>query len=626
MASDAIQQLLDARNLQDITTGAQELTEVNTEAAKSISETTDSVKSLNDCLPPTAENFVATNDAIEDTNNALNNLTTSIEDAAKALVPEAKDNNDTAVAEVVSGQDANVKQTVKKGALLSEASLSDLTAALKPQLTELFAEPLKNIGEQFVTLTTIERDILTTSKKGIEQAEIDKLMNKNKTQKVSESQFRNARKDMIVDSVALGKEIASGIKGTLSALFNPVALIAAFFVKFAPIIMLAVAFLYGVWEKLSDSIQLKLKIVFGLIIPIITSAFAVWKGVLPALIKAIGVAIKIVTIATRLKEHQMIMAIYARQMGEQAIEHGGKMSNIMTEKAQQSTSFISKMSNIITEKVQQLTLFIERRINAIVEAVQNNTLFLSRLANVIFEKTKALILFVLRMTLALLSFILEKAAILFKIALAVVVAALVIAAIVLLAAGVVLLFKYLGDMIFKSIGKVFSFIANLGKSALRWLFGKGDKEDSKKEKEKKQEVTTVNGDTVVKAELVGDSNMTKDDYNSLVNKIITPLNDIKYIINELKQSFGNFGITSNLGYTPAVNKTTNTFVRGANSYNTTDSAETNIQRSNDNSMSINNESGAPYNDFEKDFKSLVKDMRDLMTKLKPYAHLQLTKV
>lgn len=575
-------------------------------ALKRISDVTDSITLCATGLSMSfSKEMSAVHDTVADVNKSLNSLITTFKGALDKLTDfknlETLDNNDELekhdnLNDIVSGS-SKIETDVLPSANFENAPklTSAISAALQP--IQAILESSKGIQENnFNLIKEFSEDY---SKKANQEA-VNKLL-KPETPALSNSiKEKKEKTSLMFDSVSLGKEIAHGITGTLSALLNPIALITAFIVKFAPYIMLGLAFLYGVWQALSEDIKKKISIFGKIVLPIILGVLVLWKGIIPALISSVSMAIKIASIRTRIIEHKAIMAIYAKEAANKTEEHVLELGH--------------------------------HRTKSLFTIIEHGWAKIRHLFEMVCTKIKL----AFDITCNITKVIMAAAAI-----------AIIIGLVILLVGGIFLVMTALSAGIKKATTTIISEFMRIGQEIkemvnsiidpitavltglmqeMRQLFADvkyGDESDIRrdnntrleKERENKQRAGIIPGEIAIK------DGVTSQDFHTVVNAITAPLNTMVIELGTM--------IALQTAQLMATNPVS-TIVMGAmgavttglisshfnNTATTTDNSQTNIVRDKDNK----NETSAPYDGFETDFKNVAEQLNKLMQKLEPYKH------
>lgn len=631
---------------------------------------TNFVKTINESIT----NLDNINDGYTKVNNALEGFVKTISEVTSALTnfssfaktqSESGDTkataSDSALSTITEGVTSTVTEAAPTPEVTAEASPIDAATSTTvapiaapvasavlsdaPDIGSVLGEPIKELtatstveGNNVAKIAKVVDDIHKTQAKSTNQSKLDDLLNKQKDKKTTEKDYKNAKINVVMDSVAIGKEIANGIKGTLGALLNPIALVTAFIVKFAPYILLAIAFLYGMWQALGDDIKDKIKSWAKLLIPGIIGSFIAFKGVIPALIKGVMMAIKIYTMVTRMREHKAIMALYTKMQIEQSTKHAAEMGNAATERIEDSVEHTANMSNSIFDRFCSFMKMVFSRIAALFDMICSRIITALK---AVWEAIKGAFDMACNVT---------------KVAMAAVAIVIIIGIVILLVAGIFVVMALLSSAISSAVGKIITEFMRIGKEIkemvnsiidpitdvlnglmreMRQLFydvkygnadslKSGNNAQSQADKEQKQKQGIITGELTVK------DGVTKDDFNSVVTAITNPLNIMVVELGTMialetaqlmmSNPFGALVAvgTGALGAGIMMNRTTNTA-------KTTDNSETNINRQENNNSSVNNNSALPPETI-KDLSTIAKHLETLMTKLKPSDKWELAKI
>lgn len=566
------------------------------------------------------------------TDAALNTIANGIAGAVSDAVPSAEVTQSSApIDNAISTTVAPVPPEVTAPA---PAATMENAPSIDKAITKPIIELVPPIEKQSGTVDEIKKllvDHFKAENSKVDKDKLNALLHKDDKKEPTEKDFKNAKQNLMVDSVALGKEIAGGIKGTLGALLNPVALVAAFIVKFAPYIFLAICFLYGMWTQFSDELKTKIKVWGAILATGVIGSFIAFKGVIPMLIRGVLMGIKVYTLITRMQEHKAIMALYAKMATEQTVKHSAEMTNAATERVEDSVEHSMNVSNSIFERLCTWISTTFRKVAA----------FFDMICSRIVAALKAL--------WTAITGAFDMACNVAKVAMAAIAIAIVIGLVILLVAGIFIIMILLSAAINKAVADIIVQFTRIGKEIkemvnsiidpitevlnglmheMRQLFfdvkygnkemlqnnGSGNIKGQQKDKEAKQKQGIIQGELVVK------DSVTKDDFFSVVTAITTPLNIMvvelgTMIALETAQLMMSnpFGALIALG-TGAVGAGM-MMSRVNNTTQATDNSESNVQR---NETTNNTQTAAePYDGFKEDFKKLSSNLNTLIQKLTP---------
>lgn len=567
--------------------------------------------------------------------NTLNKVNTTLTDFAEfdknsAVKSDNKLNN------VVDTENKKTEALIKPSSNLDSApDIGGLASSFAP-LNETFEKMLDTQEKTLKVITVLKND----NKKALEKASIDKLINKKdvKQKPITKLEYNKAKVGLMGSYKDLGMEIAKGIKGTLGALLNPIAIVTAFIFKFAPYILLLVAFIKGAFDALPQEIQEKVEFWFKFLSGGIVSVFVAWKGLLPAIISGVSTVIKVLTIKNRIQEHKAIMALYRKMALDEKIEHTGAMTNVGTQKAMTATEHTASMGSILYQKA----LSFMRHTLELASIIFKRGLELIRhIAEIVFttfKYTLTLIRHIIKLIYEAIKLAFDIMASMMKVALAAIAVLTIIALVGLMFVGMILIMAQMKGSITEAIDIIIEQFSKIGNEIkemvnaiidpitqvlsglmieMRKLFYDVKYGDEQSLKNNSSNIKTDKTEKSKKQKDISTPIVDKN-YNGLetiVNRIVEPLNIIKdNIISMIGIMTSNSNLTTPTVVT-GVNNNISSVSKINNMATSLDNTDTNlIRKNNKNSEELGNE---PYEGFKKDIKALSKDLSELISILKP---------
>lgn len=302
------------------------------------------------------------------------------------------------------------------------------------------------------------------------------------------------------------KAIIGGLGKILKAILNPVALIAAFFAKFLPYVLIFGAMLYGAWQGLSDELKEKIGGWIENVVGVVLIALVGWK-LLPVIIQGLALVYQVMRIAFLTTEHTHNMAVTTEE-------------SVMNKSAH---SF--KLLSIVKDFVLRLIEFARKIIATIIDIVLRGIEFALRVAAVAIA-----IVLIAAVIVLILAGILLIFKMLVDIALDVIVKIIGIA---------VTIIKAITDVLL-TVGKMyFSGIAMIIKAIFSGIFGgiSGKAKDDDDE-EKKEELETMRLKNSVTASIFDDGIRTITEPLVEIKKVLESMRDLESLIEKNTSMFG----------------------------------------------------------------------------------------
>ena len=360
----------------------------------------DSLSSISKKIDKLSDNSNGSDEVAKAINEGLNNLLGGIKTIGDALTDIASfyksqgKKSEEPVMPLETPAAATAAAVPESNAAIVDAGTtvpsSAMAEAFKPVVTESpMAKSTERIATQLDILVNHEKEAARNNKALDLQNKLPNG-NNNKTQvlKPGKTQKGKSKKDKTFNEANFLKTLGSSIFKGIKAALNPVAIVAAFFSKWLPYILIFGALLYGMFKGASKETQAKINKAFKWAKRIALGVFALWKG-LPLLFKVLQFAYHSLRLVFLFREHKQAMAINEIVIVNETVEHNASMLQIIFEKG---LALIRHVASLLTSLFKRALAFMEFIIDKgvkLVEALLNFIAFLLEQAVTILKATLA---------------------------------------------------------------------------------------------------------------------------------------------------------------------------------------------------------------------------------------------